>query len=146
MSITFGSVGDIIAVAELAFKIVKALSESRGASKEYQDLMLELDLFRRALQEADRFLKPNRPVRLQPHTENAVRHHVTLCKKEMEEFMKKIKKYQESLRKGGSGNMMRDSWRKVGWSLFKKEDLATLRGNLSMHRGTIMWILVMAGW
>ena len=135
MSITFGSVGDIIAVAELAFKISRALSESAGASKEYQELMLELDLSRRALLEAETFLNPKTRVRLRLDAENAIRQHVTLCKKELEAFMKGIEKYKASLKKGGSGNVMMDSWRKIGWSLFKKEDLIELQRNLGIHRG-----------
>jgi hypothetical protein len=44
MSITFGSVGDII-----AWSLAKALTDSRGSAKEYQGLMKELQTFDRAL-------------------------------------------------------------------------------------------------
>lgn len=48
-SITFGSVGDIIAVAQIAGSIAKALSDARGSAKEYQDLIKELRSFDQAL-------------------------------------------------------------------------------------------------
>jgi len=47
--ITFGSVGDIIAVGEIAWSIAKALNSSRGSAKEYQGLIKELQLFNKAL-------------------------------------------------------------------------------------------------
>lgn len=47
--ITFGSVGDIIAVAEIAWNISKALDSTRGSAKGYQDLVKELQLFNKAV-------------------------------------------------------------------------------------------------
>jgi hypothetical protein len=48
-SITFGSVGDIIAVAQLACALAQALRDSRGSGKEYQGLVKELQAFDQAL-------------------------------------------------------------------------------------------------
>jgi hypothetical protein len=47
--ITFGSVGDIIAVGQIAWALAKALTDSRGAAKEYQSLIKELNSFDQAL-------------------------------------------------------------------------------------------------
>jgi len=47
--ITFGSVGDIISVGELAWNIAKALNRTRGSANEYQSLTKELELFNKAL-------------------------------------------------------------------------------------------------
>jgi hypothetical protein len=49
MSITFGSVGDIIAVVQIAWSLAKALADSAGSAKEYQDLIKELQTFDEAL-------------------------------------------------------------------------------------------------
>ena len=49
MSITFGSVGDIIAVGQIAWSLAKALTDSRGSAKEYQSLIKELQTFDQAL-------------------------------------------------------------------------------------------------
>lgn len=49
MSITFGSIGDIIAVAQIAWSLAKALTDSRGSAKDYQGLIKELQTFDQAL-------------------------------------------------------------------------------------------------
>lgn len=47
--ISFGSVGDIIAVGQIAWALAKALTESRGSAREYQGLIKELEGFDKAL-------------------------------------------------------------------------------------------------
>lgn len=47
--ITFGSVGDIIAVGQIALQLGRALSDSRGSAKEYRVLIRELQAFDQAL-------------------------------------------------------------------------------------------------
>jgi hypothetical protein len=47
--ITFGSVGDIIAVGQIACALAKTLNDSRGSAKEYQGLVKELQTFDQAL-------------------------------------------------------------------------------------------------
>jgi hypothetical protein len=49
MPITFGSVGDIIAVGQISWSLAKALNDSRGSAKEYQGLLKELRAFERAV-------------------------------------------------------------------------------------------------
>jgi hypothetical protein len=49
MSITFGSVGDIIAVGQIAWSLAQALTDSKGSAKEYQGLIKELRAFERAV-------------------------------------------------------------------------------------------------
>lgn len=54
--ITFGSVGDIIAVGQIALALAQALSSSRGSAKEYQSLVKELEKFDQALLQVSRRL------------------------------------------------------------------------------------------
>jgi len=49
MAITFGSVGDIIATVQAAYKLLEILSTGRGAKREYRDLIVDLRLFHRFL-------------------------------------------------------------------------------------------------
>ena len=49
MPITFGSVGDIIATFQLAWNLLEALNASRGAAREFQDLVKSLRIFHRLL-------------------------------------------------------------------------------------------------
>jgi hypothetical protein len=53
--ITFGSIGDIIAVGQIAVSLVKALSDTRGSAPEYQALVKELRGFDGALQQVSDF-------------------------------------------------------------------------------------------
>jgi hypothetical protein len=48
-AITFGSIGDIIALGQIALSLAKALSDSRGSAREYQALIKELKDFDCAL-------------------------------------------------------------------------------------------------
>jgi hypothetical protein len=50
MPITVGSIGDIIALAQLAGKLYKALSASQGAAADFRDVVLELSGFYGALE------------------------------------------------------------------------------------------------
>jgi hypothetical protein len=45
MPITVGSIGDIIAIAQVVGKLYKALRASQGSAAEFQDLVLELSVF-----------------------------------------------------------------------------------------------------
>ena len=50
MSITSGNIGDIIAIGRVAWELARALT-GRGAAKEYQGLVEELEAFDKALLE-----------------------------------------------------------------------------------------------
>jgi hypothetical protein len=45
MPVIVGSIGDIIAIAQVAEKLYKALRASRGSAAEFQDVVLELSTF-----------------------------------------------------------------------------------------------------
>jgi hypothetical protein len=49
MAITFGSFGDIIAAVQVAAKLLEILSAQRGAKREFRDLIVDLRLFHRFL-------------------------------------------------------------------------------------------------
>lgn len=49
MPITFGSVGDLIAAVQVAYKLIEVLSAQKGAPREYRDLVTYLQQYRRLL-------------------------------------------------------------------------------------------------
>ena len=56
---TFGSVGDFIAICQLAASLAKALGDGYGGSStEYQDLRKELDIFIQVLNHVGFFPLP----------------------------------------------------------------------------------------
>ncbi|KAJ7626297.1 hypothetical protein DFH06DRAFT_737465 [Mycena polygramma] len=132
------SFGDILALANLAWSIARVLRESTGSSAEYQALIAELESLGTALKSLEQFVTTNR---LQESVENACRFALSKCQSDMTAFLKKVEGYQRSLKKGGSGNSVRDSWRKIGWGLFKKEEIVLIRKQLADQKATISMML-----
>ncbi|KDQ51543.1 hypothetical protein JAAARDRAFT_40993 [Jaapia argillacea MUCL 33604] len=57
----------------------------------------------------------------------------------MTKFEDKIQGYKKALGRGGSGS----SWRKIGWGLFKKQEIVELRTKLATHRQNIILLLTL---
>ncbi|KAJ7156843.1 hypothetical protein C8R43DRAFT_883734 [Mycena crocata] len=141
---TVVSFGDILTLAKLAWTLARILRESTGSSAEYQDLVAELDSLGNALQSLDQFVSNPGPTKLQSSVENAVNYALSKCRTLIAEFLKKVEGYQFSLKKGGSGNGMRDSWRKIGWGLFKKDEIKILKTQLMEQKTTINMMLTLS--
>jgi hypothetical protein len=159
--ISFGSVGDIIAVGQIALQLAQALSDSRGSAKEYRELMSELQTFDQAL------LQVRRPLILlammrswfwqvvalwQNYEESPeltemgtiTEHTVKEFRKTLLSFRLKVdKKYGTSLAAGSSGNWAKDAVKKVEW-LKEKEDVLELRRKLQMASDTITMLVLAA--
>ncbi|KAF8955918.1 hypothetical protein BDZ97DRAFT_1708710 [Flammula alnicola] len=121
------SFGDIVAAATLALSIYKALSDSTGSSYEYQCLISELRSFHHAL------LFVNNVIRATSPNETVVQdiqEEAATCLKLLENFWDRIKSYQKALGGGGRNS----SWRKIGWGLFKANEVAEFRQKLSQHK------------
>lgn len=56
MPITFGSFGDIIAAVQVACKLIEVLNAQRGAKREFRDLLVDLRLFHRFLDQVQHFI------------------------------------------------------------------------------------------
>lgn len=134
LPITCNAVGDIIAVAQLIHKIVTALSDSRGASREYEDLLRELrllhDILRCAIAVATTMSSTISGAALEEIVDEAAK-----WKDELEDLRDKIEGYQKSLRKS--------TLHAVAWVLFRQDEIKDLRERLSRYRTTITLWLVM---
>jgi len=127
------TVGDILAIVNLALQIRQALSDSRGASNDYRDLIDELDAFRSALAVIeDRILAI-------PPGEDIVRHirrEATTCRRFMQEFLGSIEGYKVL------GEKRRHFiWRKILWSFFKAKEVRNFRQKLSQRQVIILLYL-----
>ena len=141
---SFGfSVGDFIAVGKLIIQISSALHESAGASAEYQSLLLRLDSLMETLKLADRSIRGSQLLPLS--ATNAIMKHLEQCSAHLRKFNTVIEKHRKSLSKGGSGNRFKDSWRKIGWSLFTKEEIKEIDDALEGDVNFISMILAMCG-
>jgi hypothetical protein len=111
---SFGfSVGDFIAGATLASRLYKALSVTKGSSKDYQHLIAELNVVHKVLVQVEQLRVTNQ---LAQATVNALLFIVNSANEAMEIFLADHKKYRKSLTPGGSGNVVVDTWRKGRWA------------------------------
>jgi hypothetical protein len=125
---SFGfSVGDFLAVGTLLFKIGATLRDSTGSSAHYQELLLQIDSFEKLLKIVDCHIVS---CQLPSSTERALKEHVSNCAQLLQKFYKVTEKFKRSLRQGGSGKYAKDTWRKIGWGMYKKEDIVPLLNGL----------------
>lgn len=138
MSVGFGfSAGDFIAALELVTTVVTALRDSGGSSAEYQALISQLYTLETALLRVKRLELDD-----SQHAEVvALRQAASQCQRTIDAFWEKIRKYQPSLREGGSGSRVKDAWRKVKWAVCKKDDLVKFKADLVGHTESIELLL-----
>ena len=133
MPIVPSSIGDIVTATKIIHSIYKALSDSMGASYDYQCLIAELRSFEQALKIVDL------AIAIAPPTgRNAldIAAETTTCLELLKTFDDRIKSYQKALGRGKSA-----SWRKIGWSLFKADEIASFRQRISQHKQNITLFL-----
>lgn len=139
MSVGFGfSAGDFIAAISLVSTVIDALRDSGDSSSEYRALIAQLYTLETALLRVKQFDLDG-----EQHAEIiALRQAASQCQNTIDGFLEKIKKYQPSLRTGGSGSRVKDSWKKVKWALCKKDDLAKFKADLVAHTESIELLLM----
>ncbi|KAF8857708.1 hypothetical protein BDZ45DRAFT_427644 [Acephala macrosclerotiorum] len=135
--ITFGSVGDIIAVGQIAWALAQALSGSRGSAKEYQLLEKELQAFHQALLQVVALWQNYEESSELRELGTMLRNAVKDWQDTLLAFRLKVDRmYGTSLSPGGCGNWLKDASKKVLW-LKEKEDILELRRKLLMADKTI---------
>ncbi|TDL24238.1 hypothetical protein BD410DRAFT_896936 [Rickenella mellea] len=135
--VTFGSFGDIVTAAQLAAQIVKALSSSCGSSVQYQELIEELRSLSGTLRMAH---SAAMNCTSYPRAEDMqiVVDEITQCRSVLARFLDRIHGYQKSLGKGGTGS----TWRKIGWSLFKTQEVVDMKAKIAGYKETITLFMV----
>lgn len=136
---SFGySVGDFIAGANLSYRLIRALTETRGASLEYQEAINELASMQHTFLQVGQ-MRPSST--LSRATINAASHIVLSSVNLIAEFLEKTKMYREQFCGRASGNAVSDGWRKMGWVLFKSDELKVLRDSLHVKMTNIALLL-----
>jgi hypothetical protein len=138
MSVGFGfSAGDFISALELVATVVDALRESGESSTEYRALVSQLQVLETVLLRVKSLELDDAPrggvVALQQASAQ--------CQGTIDAFWEKIKKYQPSLKAGGSGSRVKDGWIKIKWALCRKEDLLKFKVDLIGHTESIELLL-----
>lgn len=143
---SFGySVGDFIAGAELTYKLICVLKDSRGASMEYQQTMHDLSAMQQAFLQVDR-LRHNPAI--PQATFNSMSHIVMSATDVISRFLKKSRDLKKSLGddrdqqyQRTTSDIFNDSLVKIGWVLFKKDELKELRDALHSRLSSISLLL-----
>lgn len=119
-----GSLGDIIVLSTIIKDLIKALDESRGSSAEYQESVRKLWALNQVLQEVKTLCgMRERTAELQALCETM--HRVAnQARQSIEPFLNVVRKFEPSLREGGSGNSIRDASRKTQWRISHSDDLS----------------------
>ncbi|KAL8826328.1 MAG: hypothetical protein Q9170_007447 [Blastenia crenularia] len=126
MPVSFGSVGDIIAICQLVQSLVKTLSDT---APEYQDLVSEIDALSNILRQIQR-LSNNFETKADVSNIND---EIRRCHSTLEIIQLKISKYKHSLSlKKGSGNPIRDGYWKLRWQN-QKERVAIYKHQIAAH-------------
>jgi hypothetical protein len=144
MSFTFGSFGDIITLCSIVIATVKILDDSKGASKEYLDIVDELSNLERVLSELDSLDKT-----CAAHTDftalgATVKLHAVDCWTLLNAFRDEIKKYEDFLKKN-SKHKVTDKYWKLHWGLTKKDFVAQFRAKVRDRVANITLLLITAG-
>lgn len=149
---SFGySIGDLIGGANMTYKLIRIMSDTRGACVEYQEAMAELCAMQQAFIQVSQMSAHNASDGagiLPLATVNSASFIVMSSMDTIAAFLERTKRYQRRLSKegeaaGGSGGI-EGSWCKMGWALFKKEELRELRDSLHARLASINTLLTAA--
>ena len=127
------SFGDIVTAVNIVHSIYNALSDSMGASYDYQCLIMELRSFEQALKIVDHAITVACPT---GRDAIDIAAETTICLELRKAFHDRIRSYQKALGRGKGA-----SWRKIGWSLFKADEVASFRQKISQHKQNIILFL-----
>ncbi|KAK3358193.1 hypothetical protein B0T25DRAFT_178037 [Lasiosphaeria hispida] len=139
VGVTFGALGDFISIVFIVKDIISALSDIRGSSKSYGDLVESLHFLTQTLQEVDQVhcgQPKNDRVR---QTALRIIGKVRQC---LHDFEANTAKYQRSLSQGGSGNTAKDIARKLQWKLFEEEGIDKFRSEVSQYGQSLGLLLL----
>ncbi|TIC95718.1 hypothetical protein CH35J_007903 [Colletotrichum higginsianum] len=129
-TLTFGAVGDFIAVIEVVRSIIVALDDCRGSVKEYRDVVQSLEVLEKTLQLVADLYEDQSPTNdLGDLRAIAMRcvEQIRLC---LQGFGEKIQKFAPSLSNGGTKNVFKDVARKIQWKL-EESDVDKFRAEVA---------------
>lgn len=138
---SFGfSVGDFLAVGTLIADITNSLREAGGSKSEYQELLRELESLDHALKHLDKL-----PINDASVTLESIKYTALSCRRPLEDFLRKIEKYDKALGIWGGANPIKKTAGKLRWAFGEKDEIKKLQSYLNIHIGTINILLAEHG-
>ncbi|KAF5558967.1 ABC transporter transmembrane domain-containing protein [Fusarium mexicanum] len=140
---SFGySVGDVIAGANLTYRLIRIMADTEGGSDEYVEAMSELAAMQQAFLQISEIRNHKQ---LPPATVNAASHIVLSSMDTIAKFLERTKKYQRRL-EDPRNSTFQSSWHKIGWTLYKSHELRTLRDALHSRLTSVQVLLSAASY
>lgn len=134
---SFGfSVGDFLAVGRVIKDITTCLQDVGGSKTEYQELVRELDCLNGALQQLDKQQSNKASTNI-----DSIKYAALSCRRPLEEFLSKIRKYDKSIGVRAKGNVVKSTVGKLRWGLGQKDEVNKLQNYLNVHVGAINILL-----
>lgn len=146
MVVPFGfGIFDFVDGTMLIRDVIIALKESRGAAKEFRDLITELRSFETALLHVQGYVK-SRVGDEQEQGQEAdadIRRIISDCRAKIDDVLNQIDEYQKRLGPAHKiySSRARDSIAKIRFHLFRKNDIANWQRSLYAHTMSITLIL-----
>ncbi|KAJ6590707.1 hypothetical protein DFH09DRAFT_1423690 [Mycena vulgaris] len=129
IALSFGSFGDILAVAELAMKIVQVLYYSSTVSEDYQGAMAELVSLHHELVLISDAIQLDTSAGLGAVARQSAAAEIACCYAEMRRFLEKT----ESITAKGMARALTKVW----WAASEAKELRSLRAAVSRHRASL---------
>lgn len=140
MSFGFG-VGDFIAVGTLIADVISSLQESGGSKSEYQEILRELEGLQHALSYLDKLSSSD----ASSMSVDSIKYAALSCRRPLEQFLGKIKRYDNSLGVWSTTGRMKSAAEKLKWTCTQKDEIRKLQTYLNVHVGTINILLAEHG-
>ncbi|KAE8445827.1 hypothetical protein EG329_012750 [Mollisiaceae sp. DMI_Dod_QoI] len=144
MSITFGSVGDIISISLIVKDLIKSLDDSRGSISEYREVirdLWELDTLLLQVELVWRSYEQTAELNALCITAKSI---VQSCRECVEKFKESIKKYDSSLGSRSRRNVIMGVSMKIRWQVCHKDDLDKFRATINAHCASLNLLLTTA--
>jgi hypothetical protein len=150
MPVTFGSVGDIIAVALLVKDLVEALDQCRGSQTEYGQLIQELRLLEDVLRKVNHLC--NSRGTSAASFENVALHQTALkitdsSRNLIQAFAARLVKYDRALGDNTQKkNAIKSAFAKIRWQVGEKEDVVRFRAEIIAQTTSLSVLLGATTW
>ncbi|KAI0005667.1 hypothetical protein F4779DRAFT_597903 [Xylariaceae sp. FL0662B] len=142
-ALTFGSVGDIIALCQIAIQLGRALAGN--SAKEYRDLRQDLDVFIGILVEVVAAYQQFESNPWLDGLNSATQSVVDQCTPLIKETLDRLQmRYGDSLQAAGSGKKVKDIYKKIEWSIREQDMITNLQDNLRKSVGRLTLLTTLA--
>ncbi|KXH30526.1 hypothetical protein CNYM01_02937 [Colletotrichum nymphaeae SA-01] len=128
-TLTFGAVGDFIAVIEIVKNIIVALDDCRGSAKEYRAVVQSLGVLEKMLQLVANLYNDQGPASGFGDLKAIVLRNVEQIRLCLQGFSEKVQKFAPSLSTEGKKTTLKDVARKIQWK-FEENDVEKFRAEI----------------